>query len=125
MLKILATSLFLIGSLQAMIAARTFNHPGMLHMLSDLERMKNMVAKGNEPWKSAWAKLQAQAIAKLDYKHNAVAVLNVQSGGAAGTGQQDDACAAHFQSIMWYVTGNEAQLRNVLTPPLFSVHCWS
>ena len=47
-------------------------------------------------------------VARLDWKHHAVAELSVASGGAAGTGQQDDASAAHFHAIQWYVTGNQA-----------------
>jgi hypothetical protein len=63
---------------------------------------------------AAWAKLQAAPISKLTYAHHAVENLSVASGGAAGTGQQDDASAAHFHAIQWYVTGNDAHAKKAI-----------
>jgi hypothetical protein len=110
--KKLFYAVILIGALAA--SARTFTHPGMLHGIGDLNRMRAMVNQGREPWKSGWNKLLAEPIASLDYKHHAVANLSVASGGAAGTGQQDDASAAHFHAIMWYVTKDEAHAKKAV-----------
>ena len=76
--------------------------------------MKAMVEQGREPWKSAWARLQAAPVAKLTWNPHAVAVLEVASGGAAGTNQQDDAGAVQFHAIQWYVTGNEAHAKKAV-----------
>jgi hypothetical protein len=85
-----------------------------LHSLEDLNRIKVMVNQGKEPWKSAWAKLAGAPVTGLTYKDHAVANLSVASGGAAGTGQQDDASAAHFDAIRWYVTGDEAYAKKAI-----------
>ena len=37
---------------------KPFTHPGLLHSISDLQRMKDMVAIGREPWKSAFEKFK-------------------------------------------------------------------
>jgi hypothetical protein len=86
----------------------------MLHSRADLDRMKAMVEQGREPWKAGWNKLLAADISRLTYTHHAVEILDVTSGGAAGTGQQEDASAAHFHAIQWYVTRNEAHARKAI-----------
>ena len=35
-----------------------FVHPGLLHARADFQRMKQMMAKGVEPWKSGFEKLK-------------------------------------------------------------------
>lgn len=91
-----------------------FLHPGLLHTHADLDRMRSAVAEGREPWKAAWAEVRAAPVSRLTYAHHAVAVLSVASGGAAGTGQQDDASAAHFHAVQWVVIGDEAHARKAM-----------
>jgi hypothetical protein len=94
--------------------AQPFVHPGLLHGREDLDRMRAMVAAGREPWKSAWNKLLAAPVSRLNYATHEVETLSVASGGAAGTGQQDDAGAAHFHAIQWAVTGNAAHAQKAI-----------
>lgn len=112
--KRLRNAILMAVTLCASAGARVFVHPGMLHGIGDLNRMRAMVSQGKEPWKSGWDKLLAQPIASLTYKNHAVAELCVASGGAAGTGQQDDASAAHFHAVMWYVTHDEAHAKKAI-----------
>lgn len=107
-------SIMLAGLLAPEARARAFTHPGMLHSRADLDRIKAMVDQGREPWKSGWAQLRAVPISQTGYAHHAVADLSVASGGAAGTGQQDDASAAHFHAIQWYVTRDEAHAKKAI-----------
>lgn len=114
MFKAVTISALIVCALPSWPEARGFSHPGMLHSLADLTRMRAMVTQGKEPWKSGWAKLKAAHVSTLDYRHHAVANLSVASGGAAGEGQQDDAGAAHFHAIQWFVTRDESHAKKAI-----------
>lgn len=79
--------------------------------------MKAKVKAGEEPWKSAWDRLQAEPNSSLDFKPTAFAHI---IRGAYGAGQKGgaelsaSAAAANAHVIQWYVTGNEAYARKVI-----------
>src|SRR5580700_4759949 len=47
---------------------RPIVHPGILQTRADLEFMKAKINAGEEPWKSAWDRLQAEPNSSLDFK---------------------------------------------------------
>ena len=49
-------------------ARHTIVHPGILQTRADLEFMRAKVKNGEEPWKSAWDRLQAEPNSSLDFK---------------------------------------------------------
>jgi hypothetical protein len=92
-------------------------HPGILQTRADLEFMKAKVKAGEEPWKSAWDRLQAEPGSSLDFKPAPFAHV---IRGASGAGQKGggelsrSAAAVSSQVLQWYVTGNEAYARKAI-----------
>ncbi len=88
----------------------TLRHPGLLHTDADFARMKEKVAAGAEPWKSAWEKLIAGGHASLKAKARPVEVI------VRGAGHQPenypllykDIATAYACGLRWRVSGDKA-----------------
>src|SRR5438067_7411627 len=91
------------------LCAQSFIHPGLLHKKSDLDRMKMMVAAGKEPWKSSFASLSLNQFASYNYivrGNSSMAVLDVTNNTEYNK-FKFDGLAAYYNSLMWYITGDE------------------
>ena len=105
------------GSGGASAGSGGFVHPGLLLKLSDLERMRSMVALGTEPYLSGWTRLQAEARASVDYVPRPFAVVT-RVTGASGEGNaelRDDAAAAFLNAVEWFVTGDQRHAERAVT----------
>src|ERR1017187_6178059 len=89
-----------IGLNQTLIA-QPFVHPGGLHTLTDLERMKTNVLAGNHPWIDDWNKLLADRQAQSNYVPAPQANMGVSRQRADA-----DAHAAYFNALRWYISGD-------------------
>ncbi|MDQ8190112.1 LamG-like jellyroll fold domain-containing protein [Roseibacillus persicicus] len=88
--------------------ARNFVHPGLSHKLSDLERMRDMVAAGEEPYASTFAKLSSTGFAQHTYQPSSAAADLATNGGTANNNAlRNDGVAAYFNALMWFITGDE------------------
>jgi hypothetical protein len=97
-------------------APRPFAHPGLLHTRADLDRMRQRVATGQEPWKSGFETLRADRCSQADWKLNGP-LETVTRGplNAAGNGQMVlDGNAAYQNALMWCVTGNDAHAKKAV-----------
>ncbi|GLU52875.1 hypothetical protein Dfri01_23360 [Dyadobacter frigoris] len=83
--------------------AQTFVHPGGLHTLTDLDRMKAKVAAGEHPWIDSWNVLITDWQAQNTY--TAGPYTNIGGSGNRQRASQD-AHAAYLNIIRWYVTGD-------------------
>ncbi|TKT87977.1 RICIN domain-containing protein [Dyadobacter frigoris] len=83
--------------------AQTFVHPGGLHTLTDLNRMKAKVAAGEHPWIDSWNVMITDWQAQNTY--TAVPYTNIGGSGNRQRASQD-AHAAYLNTIRWYVTGD-------------------
>ncbi len=85
--------------------ARQFVHPGSRHKLSDLERMRDMVAAGVDPWATAFADLEASSQVKLEYTPSNAdgSLTNLTSTSVLRV----EAMIAYHNSLMWNITGDE------------------
>ncbi|MBP3472680.1 MAG: alginate lyase family protein [Paraprevotella sp.] len=85
---------------------RVFNHPGSILSQTDLDRIKQHVEAGDEPWASCWKAMQNDDAAKSSYTANP----STEIGGSNGTRQRAaaDAYAAMLNAIEWHVTGKAA-----------------
>ncbi len=93
-----------IGAAHAAAAeTRTFVHPGGLHSLADLERMKAKVAARETPWIEGWDALLRDPLARADYRSGAQKNI-----GASRQRASRDAHAAYLNFIRWYVGGDRA-----------------
>ncbi len=85
---------------------RKFVHPGGLHTLADLERMKMMVAQGQHPWAESWVELQKDPWAQSTFEPRPMMNMGNSRQKASA-----DAHAAYLNAIRWYVSGDEAYAR--------------
>ena len=115
MSRITKTFCFLIvfAAFGPLLRAQTFFHPGGLHTLADLERMKTNVLAGNHPWIDDWNKLIADPQAQTRY------VTHVQANMGASRQNADlDAHAAYLDALRWYISGDTSyanKATNILT----------
>ncbi|HWK05041.1 MAG TPA: cellulose binding domain-containing protein [Puia sp.] len=83
--------------------AQTFVHPGGLHTLADLDRMKAKVAAAAHPWIDAWNVLITDWEAQNTY--TALPYTNIGGSGNRQRASQD-AHAAYLNTLRWYITGD-------------------
>ncbi|MEV0399605.1 alginate lyase family protein [Actinoallomurus sp. NPDC050550] len=84
----------------------SFTHPGVLHNLTDLQRIRTNVKNGVEPWLSGWNAFKSDAYSQSTYA-KAGPYTTVSRGTEGYTGWDAlwmDANAAYQNAIMWYVT---------------------
>src|ERR1039458_6339678 len=97
-----------IGLNQTLIA-QPFVHPGGLHTVGDLNRMKTNVLAGNHPWIDDWNKLITDSQAQSNVSIHATVDFNTSRQNADA-----DAHAAYLNTIRWYISG-DANFANTAT----------
>lgn len=102
----------------------SFVHPGLLHTQSDLNRMKEMVAKNAEPWKSGFEIFKSSPYSSAQWVPHPAE--HVERSLLAGAGKnigdlEKDVCAAYQNAIMWAITGNEAHAKTAVA----IINAWS
>ncbi|HEY4079465.1 MAG TPA: family 16 glycoside hydrolase [Burkholderiaceae bacterium] len=108
------------GKVVEITAANTsgaFVHPGVTVNGKQLDEIKHRVSAGVEPQKSAFAKLQADALGALDYVPHPVPTVECGPFSKPDIGckaEQADSEAAYAQALLWYVTGNKAYAENAV-----------
>jgi len=92
-----------------------FAHPGLLHSRADLDRMRDHVAAGDEPWKSGLAKLRDHDQSQSNWKLRGPLEVVTRGGDSAGNAQMVlDGNAAYQNALMWCVTGDEAHAKKAV-----------
>ena len=94
-----------------------FRHPGILLNRAQLDLIKQRVADGSEPQKTAFAALLRDSLADLSYAPNPRATIECGPYSKPDLGCKDerrDATAAYTQALAWAVTGNEKYARNAI-----------
>jgi hypothetical protein len=97
--------------------AAGFRHPGVLLNQKQLGLIKQRVADGTEPQKTAFATMLASPYADLGYAPSPRAVVECGPYSRPDLGCKDerrDSAAAYSQAIAWCVTGNERYARNAI-----------
>ena len=93
-------------------AQAPFVHPGILHRTADLERMRDEVAAGQEPYVTGWERLRTDPRAALDYSPDPHTYVQRIPDTFTYEALINDAIAAHTQAIAWAITGNETYAIN-------------
>ncbi|KAF5650794.1 uncharacterized protein FTJAE_383 [Fusarium tjaetaba] len=91
------------------ISVTGFVHPGLLHTSKDLDRAKNHVLKGDEPWTTDWKLLLNNSRASPTYKADPQPTIYRGSDGthAENYGRlYNDAHAAYQLAIRWHIQGD-------------------
>ena len=95
----------------------TFKHPGLLNSMEELHFIKQKIAAGEEPWKSAFEQMKGSKWADLKYTPHPHETCSSGFFGAGGNvggtfDESDDANAAYTQALMWIFTDNEQYAQN-------------
>jgi hypothetical protein len=105
------------GIVSVATAGEAFIHPGMLQNCQDLAFMKQKVAAGEEPWKTAWSNLCSQKYSSLNFQPQPVAHVVRGSYGRPSIGDRElsaSANAAYSQALQWVVTGDKAHAQKAI-----------
>lgn len=98
-------------------SAADFRHPGVLLNRAQLDLIRERVATGTEPQKTAFATMLASPFGDLAYAPSPRAVVECGSYSRPDLGCKDerrDSAAAYSQAIAWHVTGNARYARNAI-----------
>jgi hypothetical protein len=101
-----------------------FVHPGLLHTASDLKRMKEMVAKHAEPWKSGFEVFKNSPYSSVQWTPHPA--KHVERSLLIGAGKnigdlEKDVCAAYQNALMWAITGEEVHAKKAVE----IINAWS
>ncbi len=91
-----------------------FVHPGALQSAADLERIKQNVANGIEPWAAAWKVFRDNKWIVKTYQPRPLAVAGRGVGSVGQDNISNDATAAYYNAIAWYVSGDEEYARKTI-----------
>jgi len=99
--------------------AQNMVHPGLSHKKSDLDRMKYMVQAGVDPWKTSFDLLSQNQYASYSYVVRGNSGITTLVEPATTTGYnyelfKYDALAAYYNSLMWYVSGDERHAKKAV-----------
>ncbi len=103
--------IFLICLLEAVLTfplMASFNHPGLLHSSSDLNRIKTMVNQDIEPFKSGFDVFKADPASQLEYRMRGPAEEIGRNPNVKFREFDSDANASYQLALMWVITGNKA-----------------
>jgi len=105
------------GSQAPSLVSAAFIHPGMLHSREELEFIKQKIAAGKEPWKTAWEKLRVAEVSSLSYtpRPRSEVVRGAYNNPNIGSSEcSNDSGAAYTHALQWCLTGNEAHARKAV-----------
>lgn len=101
----------------------SFTHPGLLHNLADMTRIKDLVARRvSRPYQS-YQQLMASSKASASYTmkgpysaltRDASLTIDGTAGGAVKNNVESDFMAAYYNAIMYQINGNEAHAQKAI-----------
>ncbi|MDN3670442.1 cellulose binding domain-containing protein [Echinicola jeungdonensis] len=104
-------AIFLIFACTGIALSQEFVHPGGLHTLEDLNRMKEKVAAGESPWIEGWNALIS------DWKSSATYGMTdgVRENANLRQNMNRDAQAAYLNALRWYISGDVAHAEKAIS----------
>lgn len=99
------------------VPATSFVHPGLLHTRADLDRMRERVAGGDQPWTAGFEKLRRDRQSQADWKLRGPrekVTREPRTRADSNAEMVQDGNAAYQNALMWCVTGNEAHARKAV-----------
>ena len=94
-----------LGISSSLHAQRVFVHPGGVHTIDDLERIKEKVLAKESPWIDGWNLMIQDSKAQYTYKAAPAESVSGPSGRRQRAAR--DGVAAYYNFLRWYVTGDE------------------
>ena len=90
--------------------AQSFNHPGAMHSLKDLNFIKQQIQDNKQPWRAAYNQLIGSSVANVHYTHKAFETVECGLFNKPNVGcnrMVDDGKAAYSMALRWFVTGDQ------------------
>lgn len=81
-------------------------HPGILHTSADLQRLKQRVAEGAEPYVIGWERVKSDSRSSPDYQPRPYAVVQRTPDRVSYDALMQDVHAAQLHTISWVITGD-------------------
>jgi len=96
--------------------AQNFNHPGVLHTLDGMNRMRYLVENKVDPAYGSYVLLKDHRFSQFDYVMEGPFRVIARDGEFRNTKSRMEAdfSAAYQNSLMWILTGNEAHAQKSL-----------
>ncbi|RZF57456.1 alginate lyase family protein [Sphingobacterium corticibacterium] len=93
-----------------------FVHPGILHDVDDLNRIKQVVAEEKQPGMGSYLLLKAQAAASSTYNVRGPFERIARDGAEGNTKNafEQDFNAAYYNALMWVITEDEAHAKKAI-----------
>src|SRR4051812_31136953 len=98
-------------------SAAGFYHPGVLVNRAQLELIKQKVAAGAEPWKSAFEAAKASEYGAREYKPHPWETCECGPYSKPDLGckdEQRDSEAAYTQALLWFISGDKTYADNAI-----------
>ena len=92
----------------ATATARTFIHPGLLHTEADFTRMRDKIAKGEQPWVTAWDALTKSGRAQLGRAPTPLETVIRGGTGENFRAMVEDVQRAYEFALRWKISGDTA-----------------
>lgn len=89
---------------------KKFQHPGLMHNKTDLDRVKYNIQAGLEPWTTQFASLAADSFSSYDYSvrgSHEITYLNRENPAVNRYHFENDFTAAYQNALMWYFTEDQ------------------
>ncbi|KAJ4995565.1 hypothetical protein K4K48_010101 [Colletotrichum sp. SAR 10_66] len=85
-----------------------FVHPGIWHTHEDLERIRNGVLEGKDPWKSTFDVFSNDSYSQASYQMKRPKAVLSRGSISNHSSFTSDSRAAWQNALMWYITRDEA-----------------
>lgn len=88
-----------------------FTHPGISHSLASIAFVQEQIARDRQPWKDAWADLEASRLASLGWVAEPRARVERGAYNRPDIGASEfirDGSAAYTHALIWALKGDEA-----------------
>jgi hypothetical protein len=116
------TSLLICAAFTPVALAQTrsdagFYHPGVLVNRAQLDLVKQKIAQGEEPWKSAYAAAKASPLGALDLSPAPRETVECGPYSKPDLGckdEQRDSAAAYTHALLWYLSGEKAHAEKAI-----------
>ena len=98
----------------ALCSAQEFTHPGVTHTQASIDFVNDKIASEEEPWASAWKRVQASRYADLDWNPQPHAHVERGPYNRPDIGSSEftaDANAAYQHALLWALTGKQAHAK--------------
>lgn len=109
---------------QFSVFGQNFIHPGILNNKTELDLIKSKIKAGEQPWKSAFEKLEKSKYASLNYAEKPFLIVDCGSYNKPNLGCDnavEDGMAVYCNALIWYFTDDKKHAEKAIK----IINAWS